>query len=132
MKENEVSIEDDFQQEEQDPVWQVLTDRYEIHQTLGTGTFGVVVSATHMETGTKVAIKLMTSSFQDNYDAKKKVSEIQILRKLSAIKDNCFTTKIFDVIISDINLESSDPLDYIFIVMDIEETDLSEVLNLHE
>ena len=92
----------------------------------------MVVSATHMETGTKVAIKLMTSSFQDNYDAKKKVSEIQILRKLSAIKDNCFTTKIFDVIISDINLESSDPLDYIFIVMDIEETDLSEVLNLHE
>ena len=132
MKDEEESHDGDFQLEDQDPVWKVLSDQYEIHQTLGTGTFGVVVSATHMQTGTKVAIKLMKSSFSDNYDAKKRVSEIQILRKLSAIKDNCFTTKIFDVIFSDVKLESSDTIDYIFIVMEIEDTDLAEVLNQYD
>ena len=115
--------------EERDPVWQVVADRYLINKTLGSGTFGVVVSATHIETRTKVAIKLMKSTFVDGYDAKKRVSEIQILRKLSEVKDNCFTTKIFDIIVPDIDMDSSDPLDYIFIVMDIEDTDLAEVLN---
>lgn len=132
MKEDEKSVVDDSQSEELDPVWQVLSDQYVIHKTLGQGTFGVVVSATHVETGTKVAVKLMTSSFVDEYDAKKRVSEIQILRKLSAIKDNCFTTKIFDVIVPDIDLDSPDALDYLFIVMDIEDTDLAEVLNQNE
>ena len=71
----------------------------------------------------------MKTTFVDGYDAKKRVSEIQIQRKLSEIKDNCFTTKIFDIIVPDIDIDSADPLDYIFIVMDIEDTDLAEVLD---
>lgn len=60
-------------------------DKYKIHQLLGSGTFGVVVSATHIETQIDVAIKLMKNTFSELYNAKKTVSEIEILRKLSTI-----------------------------------------------
>ena len=31
-----------------DPVWDVLSDKYQIHKVLGSGSFGTVVSATHI------------------------------------------------------------------------------------
>jgi len=111
-----------------DPVWDVISDRYEIHQKIGSGTFGIVVSAEHIKTKTKVAIKLMKNCFNDPYDAKKRVSEIEIMRKLSGIDGNCFTTHLFDIIVPDIDLSSDDPLDYLFMVMDIEDSDLDVVL----
>lgn len=54
------------------------------------------------------------------------------MRKLSAIKGNCFTTKIFDIVVPDIDLDSESPVSYIFIIMEIEESDLAEVINSHE
>ena len=87
------------------------------------------MSATHIKTNTKVAIKLMRETFADDYDAKKRVSEIQVLRKLSALQNNVFTTKIYDIIVPEIDLTTNSPIAYIFMVMDIEETDLAEVLN---
>lgn len=71
----------------------------------------------------------MKNTFNELFNAKKTVSEIEILRKLSAIQDNCFTTKIYDIIIPDIDVNSADPIEYLFIVMDREETDLNQVLN---
>ena len=53
------------------------------------------------------------------------------MRKLSAIKGNCFTTKIFDIVVPDIDLDSESPVSYIFIIMEIEESDLAEVINSH-
>ena len=80
-------------------IWSNITDKYEILQVLGVGAFGQVVRAKHILTGNLVAIKLITNVFESNYAAKKLVSEVHILRKLSAVPGNTFTTKIYDIIV---------------------------------
>ena len=68
--------------------------------------------------------------FTDNYEAKKLLSEVHILRKLSSVKENAFTSKIFDIILpKNINLASDDPIKYIFIVMEYIDYDLQKLLN---
>ena len=91
---------------------------YEILKEIGSGTYGQVVKARHVKSEIFVAIKLLKNCFRDIYNARKVISEIQIMRKLTALKDNCFTTHIFDVITPAINSNSSEPIDYVFIVMD--------------
>ena len=41
-----------------------------------TGTYGKVFKATHRTTKTDVAIKLIENCFEDNYNARKVISEI--------------------------------------------------------
>ena len=91
---------------------------------MGSGSFGTVVYAKHMATQTDVAIKLLRNSFHDAYSGRKVISEIQIMRKLTERKSNCFTTLIYDVIIPEIDPEINGPIDYLFIVMNYEENDL--------
>lgn len=79
-----------------------------------------------------VAIKLVKNCFKDGYNARKLLSEIQIMRKLTEQKNNCFTTHIYDVIFPEIDESSEDPLEYVFIVMDYEESDLKQLLNEYE
>ena len=112
-----------------DDEWGVLEGQYIIQQMLGQGSFGTVASAIHVETGTEVAIKMMSNTFKDIYNAKKIISEIEILRKLSEIDGNCFTIQIYDIIFPEFDVESADEVEYIFIVMEYEETDLCHVLN---
>jgi mitogen-activated protein kinase 1/3 len=50
------------------------------------------------------------------------------MRKLSSVKGNCFTTHLFDVVTSEFDPKSPDSIDFVFIVMDYETTDLKEVL----
>ena len=66
---------------------------------MGEGTFGRVMKALHIPSRTLVAIKLLKYSNQNNLQLKKIVSEIEILRKLSSIESNCFTTLILDLIL---------------------------------
>lgn len=56
------------------------------------------------------------------------LSEIQILRKLTAIGVNVFVTNIYDVIAPKIDLDSSAPVSHLFIVMEYIKTDLSKLL----
>lgn len=46
-----------------------------------------------------VAIKLMKNIFLDSYQARKTLREIKILRKLSRIPNNLFTTALIDIIL---------------------------------
>ena len=39
---------------------------------------------------------------------------------------------MYDIIIPDVDVNSGDPIEYMFIVMDREETDLNQVLNQHK
>lgn len=119
----------DSDQDDLEAVWNCLIEDYEIFDCLGQGSFGRVMKARHRQTETDVAIKLLKNCFQNQYEAKKIVSEIQIMRKLSALKTNCYTARIFDVIAPEFNPKSSSPIDYIFIVMEFEESDLKQVLN---
>ena len=86
----------------------------------------------HVPTQTKVAVKMIKNCFKDGYNARKMLSEIQILRKLSEQKSNCFTTQIYDVLYPEFDATSEDPLEYIFIVMEHEESDLRKLLSEYE
>lgn len=105
-------------------------------EELGKGSFGTVIKAKHRETGQKVAIKLMKDVNKSSYSLRKLLREIIILRKLSEIENNIFTTKLLDIIIpqsssNDLRVNNSDnatfigrptkdacDFDTIFLVMD--------------
>lgn len=59
---------------------------------MGQGSFGQVVKAQDLKTGEFVAIKLIERVFEDAYHSKKVLRELQILRQLSKIANNEFTT----------------------------------------
>lgn len=72
-----------------------------------------------------VAIKLMKNIMRDSHEACKVVSEVHILRKLSTLKENVFTTKVFDIILpKDVGENDEKPIDFLFIVMEYVEFDL--------
>ena len=63
---------------------------------------------------------MMTNVFSDSYTSKQIINEIQILRKLSTVKENLFTTKILDVIVpKNASLDTNEPISYIFLVMEL-------------
>ena len=64
-----------------------------------------------------MAIKYVDKIFKTDYEAKQVLREIQIMRMLSEYKDNSYTVKLFDVIISD-------DLSYMFLVMEHMQMDL--------
>lgn len=82
----------------------------------------------HLKSGRKVAIKLMSQLFDSIYSSKKLISEIQILRKFTEMRNNVFTTKILDVIAPTLNADKNSEISHIFIVMEYVESDLNKVL----
>ena len=80
-------------------MWKVVKDQYKLYDKLGEGSFGIVYKAKHLVTKQVVAIKMMSSIDRDNYMTRKVLRELIILRKLSEIESNLFTTKIVDVIL---------------------------------
>ena len=75
-----------------DPLWNPIVQDYEFLAPLGAGSFGQVMKARHLKKGRVVAIKLMKNLFDSEYASKKLLSEIQILRKLTADPDNVYST----------------------------------------
>ena len=104
------------------PTWKFAQNDYELIKLIGVGSYGEVVHAKSRATGQEVAIKLIDGLFKHSYDSKKIVREIQILRQLSQMPNNQFTTKIFDII-----TPPNGELNYIFIVMEHMQTDLKKI-----
>jgi serine/threonine protein kinase len=65
---------------------------FEEDSLLGEGSFGLVKKAKSLKTGQEVAIKLIDNIQTSKYYCRKVLREIIILRKLSDIKENIFTT----------------------------------------
>ena len=102
--------------------WKNVTKYYTLIEHLGEGSYGKVVKAKHNKTGLVVAIKHMKIKWEHDYEIKKIVREIQMLRQLTQMPNNKFTSKILDIYLS------SDEED-LFIVMDYMEMDLKKTLN---
>lgn len=66
---------------------------------VGHGSFGCVFKAQHKTTKRVYAIKQISNIFSSLYSFKKLIREIQILKQLSQMEGNIFTTKLYDVII---------------------------------
>lgn len=91
----DMNITDD--QESQ--IWQEIKQDYEILKLLGTGAFGQVIKAKHKITNQIVSIKLIKECFENTHRIRMLLRELMILRKLSEMEDNIFTTKLYDVIL---------------------------------
>ena len=59
-----------------------LDKRYEVLESLGSGAYGVVVSARDQVTGELVAIKKIDKTFQHEAYAKRTLRELKVLRLL--------------------------------------------------
>jgi mitogen-activated protein kinase 1/3 len=85
--------------DETSPLWKELNDEYEIIKLLGYGAFGQVMKAKNLVTDEVVSIKLMHGCFKSIHRSRMLLRELMILRKLSEMEDNIFTTKLYDIIL---------------------------------
>ena len=115
-----------YDPEAEQPVddWAEVKNDYKLKKIIGEGTFGQVRSAKCLKTGEYVAIKLIKNAFDDPFEARKTIREIEILKTLSTKKSNVFTTKLIDVIVPADKKQNN-----LFIVMQLAEKDLRSVLN---
>lgn len=95
--------------------WRPVQHKYKILQLLGHGSFGMVMLAKCLSTKQKVAIKLITDAYKSTYNFKKVMREIQIMKQLTKMKNNIYTTKFLDLIVDE---------ESVFIIMDYGSKDL--------
>ena len=86
------------------------------------------MKARHIASEKVVAIKLMKGLFDHEYNSKKLVSEIQVLRKMTAMPNNVFTTLIYDIITPELDITSTKQLSHMFIVMEYVDSDLCKIM----
>ena len=89
---------------------------------MGAGTFGEVMKAQDRQTGKIVAVKYIKDVFHHPYAFLKLMREIQILKALSQMSRNVFTTKLIEVL-----LPQKADFDAIFLVMDYKSNDLKKL-----
>lgn len=90
-----------------DSVWKYVHGDYELLEKLGQGSYGLVLKAKHRDTGKVCAIKHIKNVFYNAYEAIKILREVHIMRKLSCMKTNIFTSKLIDVIVPFRNQENT-------------------------
>ena len=90
-----------FTDTNQDSEWESISNKYKVVSTIGQGTYGKVVKAEHIKTGTVVAIKKIEYNPQDQVAVKHINREIWIMKVLSEINENIFTTKLYEVLYSE-------------------------------
>ena len=79
--------------------WNPVRSDYHLLEIIGEGSFGMVVRAKCRKTGEFVAIKLIEQAFENQYEARKLLREIKILRKFKEMASNIFVIKVKDVIL---------------------------------
>lgn len=104
-------------------LWHTLFEIDEVYQpikAIGKGAYGVVCSAKNMATGEKVAIKKITSAFDNLTDAKRTLREIKLLRHLR--QDNIIA--ILDIM----QPTSKDKFNDVYLVNELMDTDLHQII----
>eukprot|EP00928_Gymnodinium_smaydae_P014032 TRINITY_DN1508_c0_g2_i1.p1 TRINITY_DN1508_c0_g2~~TRINITY_DN1508_c0_g2_i1.p1 ORF type:complete len:376 (+),score=100.38 TRINITY_DN1508_c0_g2_i1:64-1191(+) len=93
---------------------------WEFVKKLGSGAYGSVAAFKDINTGAKVAVKKITSAFDDEIDGKRILREVKLLRQL----DHPNISQILDILPP----ESPD-FDDIYIVTDLMDSDLHRVIS---
>ena len=108
---------------------------YEFLEFLGEGTYGQVVKAKHKQSGQVYAVKLIKNIFKCVYQARLTYREIFLLRKMSEMDENIFTTKLVDLIYPEQFRPKTEgdagmmKITFVFIVMEYVQTDFRKMLN---
>ncbi|CAN0418366.1 unnamed protein product [Pylaiella littoralis] len=97
-----------------------LDNHYEMNKTIGSGGYGVVVSALNKKDTTKVAVKKVVSAFDDMLVAKRMIREIRLLRQFD--HDNII--RIVDMMPP----PSVDKFRDVYMVLDRMDTDLHHII----
>ena len=80
--------------------WRAVKENYKLLKVLGAGTFGKVVLAKHRTTKQEVAIKFIATTFDKQSECRNVLRELSILRQLTAMKENIFTSKLKEVVVA--------------------------------
>jgi len=97
-----------------------LDQRYQILDTIGSGAYGVVVSARDTLTGKEVAIKKIEKAFEHSTFTKRTLRELKILRLLN--HENVISIESIQLPVS------REAFDEIYVISELMETDLSSVI----
>jgi serine/threonine protein kinase len=80
--------------------WDYIRKDYKLKELLGSGTYGTVYKVKHRVTKKEYAVKHLKDFMQHDLVARMMVRELTILRKLSKVKMNIFTTKLYDIVLA--------------------------------
>ncbi|OMJ66207.1 hypothetical protein SteCoe_37039 [Stentor coeruleus] len=98
----------------------LLDERYQIQDTLGSGAYGVVVSARDTRTGELIAIKKIEKAFEHSTYTKRTLRELKIMRLLE--HENIIRIKSIQL------PRSREEFDDIYVMVELMETDLSSII----
>ena len=98
----------------------LIDERYQILETLGSGAYGVVVSAQDSQTGETVAIKKIEKAFEHSTYTKRTLRELKIMRLLE--HENIIRIKNIQL------PRSREEFDEIYVNVELMETDLSSII----
>ena len=98
----------------------LLDERYQIIDTIGSGAYGVVVSARDTKTGEMVAIKKIEKAFEHSTFTKRTLRELKIMRLLT--HENLIRIKNIQL------PKSREEFDEIYVISELMETDLSSII----
>jgi hypothetical protein len=99
-----------------------IPDRYSFLRTVGSGAYGVVISAQDAKNDRSVAIKMVPRAFNDEVDAKRILREIKLMKHLH--HENIVS--ILDMIPP--QAQYLDDFNDVYIVADLMETDLHRII----
>ncbi len=97
-----------------------IDEEYIPIKAIGKGAYGVVCSAKHVPSGEKVAIKKITNAFENLVDARRTLREMMLLRNLR--HENIISIK------SILRPVSKERFDDIYLVLDLMDTDLHQII----
>lgn len=104
--------------------WEPVLEVYTLEQTLGAGSYGIVVEATHNTTKEKVAIKIIRDIFSDGVHAAKRIlREISILNSVQSE----LIVELKDIIIKESEIKSMN-FNTVFLVFEKGECDLKSYI----
>ena len=105
--------------------WEYVRKDYKIKEHLGSGTYGAVYKVKHRETKVEYAAKYLKEFIHHEVVARMMVREISILRKLSKVKSNIFTTHLYDIILAG----PDDTFESLFLIMELQSGDLKALMD---
>lgn len=98
-----------------------ISSKYRIIKPIGSGAYGIVVSAEDVTNGRRVAVKAMKNAFSDLVDARRILREVKLMRFFGA-HENLVT-------LYDMEEPTSSTFEDVYVITELMETDLHRIIN---